>query len=70
MNILKDNIFEFFFKNYNRLLFLYFLKNLVFFIIYNDGKSIVWRKKIIKDMRNLFRLKKVKNYTAIKDIKN
>ena len=34
LNYLKDNIFEFFFKKYNRLLNIY-----SFFIIYNDGKS-------------------------------
>ena len=28
------------------------------------------KKKIIKDIRNLFRLKKELNYTAIKDIRN
>ena len=27
-------------------------------------------ENIIKDIRNLFRLKKEKNYTAIKDIRN
>ena len=38
MNYLKDNIFEFFFKKYNRVLF--FLKKFCF-IIHNDGKSKV-----------------------------
>ena len=35
---------------------------------YNDGKFKSWRKKKIKDIINLFRLKKELNYTAIKDI--
>ena len=34
LNYLKDNILELSFKKYKRL-----LKNYVFFIIYNDGKS-------------------------------
>ena len=33
----KDNIFECFFKKYNR--FLFFLKKIIFFITHNDGKS-------------------------------
>ena len=36
LNYLKDDIFEFFLKNYNRLLF---LKKNFFFVIYDDGKS-------------------------------
>ena len=39
MHYLKDNILEFFFKKYNRLLFS--KKIIFFFIIYNDGKSKV-----------------------------
>ena len=34
---LKDNIFECFFKKYSKILI--FLKRLIFFITYNDGKS-------------------------------
>ena len=37
LNYLKDNIFKFFFKKCNRLLFL--KKIFFFFIIYNNGKS-------------------------------
>ena len=37
LNYLKDNIFECFFKKYNKLLF--FLKKFFFFKIYNDEKS-------------------------------
>ena len=48
LNYLKDNIFEF-----------YFWKKLSFFTIYNDGKPQVWRRKIIKDVRNRFRLKEI-----------
>ena len=29
-----------------------------------------WRRKIIKDIRNIFGLKKEQNYTAIKGIRN
>ena len=39
LNYLKDDIFEFLFKNYNRLLV--FKKNIFFFILHNDGKSKV-----------------------------
>ena len=48
-----------------------FLKNDNFFFAkYSDGKFNSWRRKIIKDIRNLFRLKKELDYTAIKDIRN
>ena len=36
LNYLKDSIFEYFFKKYNRLLF--FLKRITFFTTYNDRK--------------------------------
>ena len=36
VNYLKDNIFESFFKKYNKILF---FKKTTFFIIYNDEKS-------------------------------
>ena len=44
----------------------YFFKKIFFFTIYNDQKSKI-RRKIIKDVRNIFRLKKEQNKTAIKD---
>ena len=47
----------------------YFFKKIFFFTIYNDQKPKI-RRKIIKDIRNLFRLKKEQNKTAIKDIRN
>ena len=47
-----------------------FQKRIPFFIICNDEKSKVWRRKIIKDIRNLIRLKKEQNGTVIKDIRN
>ena len=47
-----------------------FLKRLIFFITYNGGKSKACKRNIIKDVRNLFRLKKELNYTVIKDIRN
>ena len=53
LNNLKDSILEFFFKEY-----FYFLKKLFFF-----SQHI-----IMEDIRNLFRLKRELNYTAIKDI--
>ena len=37
LSYLRDNIFECFFKRYNRPLF--FLKKFFFFMSYNDGKS-------------------------------
>ena len=37
LNYLRNNILQCFFKKYNRLLF--FLKKVLFFITYNDGKS-------------------------------
>ena len=49
---------------------LFFLKKMHFFIIYKDEKPKAWRRYIIKDIRNLLRLKKELNYTAIKDIRN
>ena len=39
-----------------------------FFKKYNDGKFRSWGK--IKGIRNLFRLKKEPNYTAIRNIRN
>ena len=64
LTYLKDNIFKWFFKKYNRLLSFNKNYNIVcYFITYNDGKSKAWR-------RNLSRQKKELNYTAIKDIRN
>ena len=48
---------------------LFYLKKIFFLIIYNDEKSKVWRRKN-KDIRNLLRLNKELNDTAIKDIRN
>ena len=47
-----------------------FFKKIIFFKIYNNGKFNPWRKNIIEDIRNLFRLKQEQNYTAIKDIRS
>ena len=41
MNFLNDNIFECFFKKYNKLLS---LEKKVFFIVYNDRKSKARRR--------------------------
>ena len=50
--------------------FYYFRKKKFFFTTYNDGKSKPEEEIITKDIRNLFRLKKELNYTAVKDIRN
>ena len=68
LNYLKDSIFECFFKEYNRLLFIYFL---IIFSQHIMMQSLsIEEENIIKDIKNLFRLKKELNYTAIKDTKN
>ena len=51
------------FKEYNAYLFLNF------FTTYNDGEDLE-EENIIKDIRNLFRLKKEQNCTPIKGIGN
>ena len=48
----------------------YYLKKLNCFIIYNNGNLSPKEENIIKDTRNLFRLKKEQNYAAVKDIRN
>ena len=65
LNYLKDNIFKYFFKEYNRLLF----KNIFsqHMMIENSRSD---KEKIIKDLRNLFRLRKELNCPAIKDVIN
>ena len=67
-NHLKDSLFKFFLKEYNRPFFLF---HKMFFsqTITNESLSLE-KENIIKDIRNLFRLKKKLNYTAIKDIRN
>ena len=58
MDYFKDNIFEFLFKKYNRLLF---FKKIIFFSKYIMMENPRPEKeKVIKDIRNLFRLKKNK----------
>ena len=39
----------------------------MFFKKYNNGKFESLRRKIDKNIRNLFRLKKEQSYTAVKD---
>ena len=63
LNYLKDNIFECFFKKHNGLLFKKKTKNKI-----ETPRSE--EKKTIEDVRNIFRLKKELNHTAIKDIRN
>ena len=62
LNYLKDNIFEFFFKKCNRQKINFFSK----YIMMENPKSE--EEKIIKGMRNIFRLNKGPNRTAIKNI--
>ena len=68
MNYFKDNILKCFSK---RLIDFYFLKKLFFFSKYimmeNPRPE---EEKIIKDIRNLFRLKKEQNNTVVTDIRN
>ena len=62
LNYLKGNIFNCFFKEYNRLFF--------FKYIFHKIVSLE-EETIIKDIRNLFRLKKKElTYAAIKDVRN
>ena len=64
LNYLKDDIFEFLFNYYNRLLV--FKKN-IFFSFYITMENLRFEdEKIIKDIRKLFRLKK--EFIGIKDI--
>ena len=68
LNYLKDNILKFFLRKYNRLLF--FFKK-IFFLQYIMMKNLrPEEEKIIKGIRNLFRLKKEQNDTAIKTVRN
>ena len=57
VNYLKDSIFEYFFKEYNRLSF-FFFKKTIFFKTHNDDIFSLEEENIIKDIRNLFRLKR------------
>ena len=64
LNYLKDDIFEFLFKNYNRLLV--FKKN-IFFSFYITMENLRFEdEKIIKDIRKLFRHKKNKMTLQLK----
>ena len=45
-------------------------RNIFFFTTYKHKKLSLEEENIIKDIRNLFRLKNELNYTAIKDIRN
>ena len=67
LNYLKDNIFECFFKEYE----CFFKEYNTLFSQHIMMKSLSLKEEnIIKDIRNLFRLKKELNFTAIKDIRN
>ena len=63
MNYFKNKCF---FKKYNRLLFK--KKKFSQYIMMKNPR--LEEEKVIKDIRNLFRLKKEQNDTAIKDIRN
>ena len=67
MNYLKDSIFESFLKEYNQRSF---VKKKVFLQHIMMESSILEEEIIIKDIRNLFRLKKELNYAAIRDVRN
>ena len=67
LNYLKENIFECFFKEYK----CFFNEYNTLFSQHIMMKSLSPKEEnIIKDIRNLFGLKKELNYTAIKDIRN
>ena len=69
LNFLKDNIFEWYFKKYNRLLL--FLKNSFFHNIQWWEILGLKKKRYLKmHIRNLFRLKKELDYTEVKNIRN
>ena len=65
LNYFKDNIFECFLKKYNRVFFNQFISQHI-----TLENLRLEEENIIKDVRNLFRLKKQLNHTAIKDIRN
>ena len=65
----KVSIFEYFFKEYNRLLFKKKKKKKNSQYIMIESLSLK-EENIIADIRNLFRLNKKLNYTTIKDIRN
>ena len=60
LSVLVYNIFECFFKEFNRL----------FFTTYNEGNFKSGTKNIIEGIRNLSRLSLELSYTAIKNIRN
>ena len=68
LNYFEDSIFECFFIKYHR--FLSFFK--LFFLSQHIMMVSLSLKKenVIKDIRNLFRLRKELNYTTIKNIRN
>ena len=65
LNFLKDLFSNAFLRSIIILILI-----LIFFTTYNDGKVSLEEENIIKDIRNLFTLKKELNYTTIKDIRN
>ena len=54
LNFLKGSTFKFFFRS---IIEFYFLKKLIFFSLYNDKNPRSEKEKIIRDIRNLCRLK-------------
>ena len=67
LNYLKDNIFNYLFKSYHR--FLLSEKKIVFSEHIMMENQRPEEENIIKDIRDLFRLKKI-NFTVIKGIRN
>ena len=66
-NYPRYSILECFFMEHNRL---FLVSQIIFFTTCNNGKLNLEEKKMIKYIRNLLRLKKEPNYTAIKNIRN
>ena len=67
LNYLKDNIFKYFFKEYNIPLF---LKKKIFFSYYIIIKSLsLEEENIINDIRSLYILKKDKNFDKKKKLR-
>ena len=73
VNYLKDSIFECIFKEYKRLSFIFYFLLLLLLLFSHDimmESLSLQEENIIKYIRNLFRLKKELNYSAITDIRN
>ena len=71
VNYLKNSIFKCIFKEYKRLSFIFYFLLLLLLFSHDIMESLsLQEENIIKYIRNLFRLKKELNYSAITDITN